>query len=72
MSPAAGVTVGSVPGGTPVAAASLVGTPTTPTTPVPSGVDQVKTEDTKQTPHPHATVDGEFVYQDGKVILKWH
>jgi hypothetical protein len=60
VSPAAGVTVGTAPGGTPAPATPLVGTPTTPTTPVLNGVDQVKTEDTKQAPHPHTAADGEF------------
>jgi hypothetical protein len=48
-------------GGTvPAPATPLAVTPTTPTTPIQSGVDQVKTEDTKHTPQPHAVADGEL------------
>lgn len=54
------MTVGTAPGGTPAPVTPVVVTPTTPTTPVVSGVDQVKTEDTKQPPHAHAIADGEF------------
>jgi hypothetical protein len=56
LSTTAAATAGTVPAPT----TPLVVTPTTPTTPIPNGVDQVKTEDTKQTPQPHAMADGEL------------
>jgi len=58
LSATAAAAVGTLP--TP--ATPLVATPTTPTTPIQSGVDQVKTEDTKPTPQPHAMADGELAH----------
>lgn len=51
-------TAAATAGTVPTPATPLVVTPTTPTAPIPNGVDQVKTEDTKQTPQPHAVADG--------------
>jgi hypothetical protein len=53
-------TAAATAGTVPTPATPLVVTPTTPTAPIPNGVDQVKTEDTKQTPQPHAVADGEL------------
>jgi transformation/transcription domain-associated protein len=57
--PQLSATAAAAAGTVPTPATPLVATPTTPTTPIQSGVDQVKTEDTKQTPQPHAMADGE-------------
>lgn len=56
--PQLSATAAAAAGTVPTPATPLVATPTTPTTPIQSGVDQVKTEDTKQTPQPHAMADG--------------
>jgi len=55
-------TAATAAGTLPAPATPLVATPTTPTTPMQSAVDQVKTEDTKHTPQPHAMADGELAH----------